>query len=310
LAARIAIVSVALAFGEQQVPDRLFVPIVKAPAFDREQGPMVCVDEAHANYHTLDSGFLTFGELLRRDGYAVRALTAPFAAAIPADCRIIVIANARPRADAWLKNSRPTPSAFADAEIKTVHDWVARGGALLLIADHMPHGGAASAVAAAFNVSFTDGFALDQFDGNADRQRAFDKPTVFRIEDKTLAVHAIVAGRGPAEAVTSVRSFTGQAFQALEAEPILILPPTFVTLLPDKPWQFTEQTPRTSAGGWLQGAVKRVGQGRAAFFGEAAMFSAQVTGSQQIPAGMNAPGAEQNLQFVLNVVHWLSGLLN
>ena len=48
------------------------------------------------------------------------------------------------------------------------------------------------------------------------------------------------------------------------------------------------------------------GSGRAAFFGEAAMFSAQLSDKQ--PMGMNAPMAEQNFQFVLNVMHWLSGI--
>ena len=52
-----------------------------------------------------------------------------------------------------------------------------------------------------------------------------------------------------------------------------------------------------------------VGAGRAAFFGEAAMFSAQVSGPNRNPMGMNAPSAEQNYQFVLNVLHWLTGLL-
>jgi hypothetical protein len=49
------------------------------------------------------------------------------------------------------------------------------------------------------------------------------------------------------------------------------------------------------------------GSGRAAFFGEAAMFSAQLSDGQ--PMGMNAPMAEQNFQLALNVMHWLSGIL-
>jgi hypothetical protein len=53
----------------------------------------------------------------------------------------------------------------------------------------------------------------------------------------------------------------------------------------------------------------QVEAGRAAFFGEAAMFSAQVAGPDRIPIGMNGPQAEQNYQFVLNLMHWLSGLL-
>jgi len=52
--------------------------------------------------------------------------------------------------------------------------------------------------------------------------------------------------------------------------------------------------------------VMVVGKGRAAFFGEAAMFSAQVAGPNRRPMGMNAPGAEQNFQLVLNLMHWLA----
>jgi hypothetical protein len=40
-------------------------------------------------------------------------------------------------------------------------------------------------------------------------------------------------------------------------------------------------------------------------FGEAALFSAQLAGPQQRPVGMNAPGAEQNPQLLLNLIHWL-----
>jgi hypothetical protein len=46
-----------------------------------------------------------------------------------------------------------------------------------------------------------------------------------------------------------------------------------------------------------------------AFFGEAAMFSAQVAGREKRPMGMNAPMAEQNSQFALNTLHWLIGLI-
>jgi hypothetical protein len=80
--------------------------------------------------------------------------------------------------------------------------------------------------------------------------------------------------------------------------------------MPERAWQFDVETKRVPAGGWLQGAVMRVGSGRAGFFGEAAMFSAQVSGPERRPVGMNAPNAGQNFQFVLNLLHWLSGQLN
>ena len=39
------------------------------------------------------------------------------------------------------------------------------------------------------------------------------------------------------------------------------------------------------------------------------MFSAQVSGPDRRPMGMNHPDAAQEAQFLLNVMHWLSGLL-
>ena len=57
------------------------------------------------------------------------------------DVDILVIANAGTDAESsW---ELPTPSAFTDDEIDVVVRWVADGGALFLIADHMPAAGAA-----------------------------------------------------------------------------------------------------------------------------------------------------------------------
>jgi len=71
--------------------------------------------------------------------------------------------------------------------------------------------------------------------------------------------------------------------------------------------KITDETSRTPVKGWYQGAVMRFGKGRVAVFGEAAMFSAQVAGPTRRPMGMNAPIAARNPQFLLNVMHWLSG---
>ena len=51
-----------------------------------------------------------------------------------------------------------------------------------------------------------------------------------------------------------------------------------------------------------------VGAGRLAVFGEAGMFTAQLAGDNKRKMGMTAPGAEENYQFLLNVMHWLTEL--
>lgn len=295
-----------LTASAQQVADRDYRPTIGSPAYAADKGPVVCLDEAHANFHTLDGRFWAFGELVRRDGFLIRASRGTLTAETLADCTILVIANAQPTPSGG--ETYPTPSAFAAGEVAATARWVQGGGRLLLIADHMPMAGAAASLAAAFGVTFTDGFAVEGYALESERDAALAKPTIFRTSDGTLRSHPIVRGRNASETITSIRTFTGQAFRAEDADPLLVLPDRFLILLPEKAWAFGPETRRQPVGGWLQGAVLRRGTGRVAVFGEAAMFSAQVNGPSRQPMGMNAPGAEQNFQFVLNVMHWLAGL--
>lgn len=287
----------------QQVPDSAFAPAIARPAFAEGAGPLVLVDEGHTNFHTTEGRYYAFAQLLRRDGYVVRGLGGAFTREALADARVLVIANALNARNAqdW---KLPTPSAFSTDEIAAVEAWVRGGGSLLLIADHMPFPGAAEQLAAAFGVEFHNGFAYDSTE-EVSRFR-------FTREGGLLADHAITRGRDASERVDSIDSFTGQAFRvrAADAQPLLTLAPCTVVLLPEEAWQFSAATRRIEGGGMLHGAAMRHGRGRVAVFGEAAMFSAQLAGPERRPMGMNDPGAPQNVQFLLNVMHWLTGVLD
>jgi hypothetical protein len=296
----------------QQVADTAFHYPIAHPAYATGAGPVVAIDEAHYNFHTASGRYLPFARLLERDGYVVRPWTGRFTAEGLRAVRVLVIANAlaeRNRLrepDSLTDWSLPTPSAFTAEEIAAVHAWVAGGGSLLLIADHMPFGGNAADLAAAFGVRFSNGFADDT------SQKGPRGLVVFRRGNGSLPASTIAAGRSPAERVDSVATFTGQAFQAepaAHAEDLLVFGPAATMLTPDTAWVFHESTPRRSVAGWLQGGALRVGKGRVAMFGEAAMFSAQLGGPQRRPMGMNAPVAAENAQFLLNVLHWLTGVL-
>ncbi len=82
---------------------------------------------------------------------------------------------------------------------------------------------------------------------------------------------------------------------------MLTLKPSFVSLLPEVAWQYSEVTPREQVGGWSQGGVLRVGQGRVAVFSDSWIVLEMVG---YWPAPANDP------QLLLNVLHWLSGLLD
>ena len=296
-----ALVILSAPLKSQQVADTAFLPRVGAPAFKEGIGPVVAIDEGHHNFHTMSGRYLPFARVLQRDGYVVKPMGGRFTQGDLEGVKILVVSNAlaKENVEEW---SLPTPSAFDSAEIRTVRDWVSRGGSLWLIADHMPFPGAAGPLAAEFGILMGNGFALDP--------RTQDGRIRYSRSAGTLARHPVTEGRNPAERIDSVTAFTGQAFR-LEGrgDALMTIGHNIVFFMPEVAWQFSKLTPSMSASGMLQGAVVKFGKGRVAVFGEAAMFSAQVAGPNRTPAGLNDPEAPQNAQFLLNVVHWLSGML-
>ncbi len=137
----------------------------------------------------------------------------------------------------------------------------------------MPLAGHAEALAAAFGVRFQNGFAMDA-NRRGERSRSPDPRARWRPALLRTVAMAASSGLG--------RPFTGQAFRIdpkVNAEPLLVLPEGYRLLLPAVAFKFSN-TPRIPAAYLLQGAIVRHGNGRAAFFGEAAMFSAARRGPQ------------------------------
>jgi hypothetical protein len=280
----------------QQSADTEYNPVIVDPAYAQGQGSIVLIDEAHANFHTVNGRFSAFANVLKKDGYVVNGSMGLFTEAELQKGKILVIANALHPSNSqqW---SLPTPSAFSDEEIEVVHQWVTGGGSLFLIADHMPFPGAAEKLAATFGFKFYNGFAMKG--GGKD---------IFT-PGNGLITSLITNGRNQKEVVTSLQSFTGQAFEIPdEAQPIIFLNSKYEVKMPQTAWDFKKDTKIISGENLVQGAYMKVGKGRIVIFGEAAMFTAQRQGKNKV--GMNDKSASQNMQFLLNTIHWLDGLLN
>ncbi len=274
----------------QQVADSTFLPVFTPPAYARGAGPVVLIDEAHHNFHTMSGRYAPFARTLEADGFVVRPNTALFSAEALAGAKILVISNAIHAANetTWVK---PILSAFTTEEIAAVKAFVQGGGSLLLIADHMPFAGAAKELGLAFRVRFDDGFAVLPGPNPG-------APAVFKKTDGkrgSLREHLITRATATEPAIDSVATFTGSAFLPPGgAASLLTFPDSTVSLSPDTAWVFRDATPKTQVTGWAQGAV----------FGEAAMFTAQLSGGTKM--GMNAPSAPQNAAFLSRVMRWLA----
>lgn len=260
----------------QQVADDKANVGVAAPAWARDAGPVLAIDAAHDNFHTIDGRYAPFAALARNNGFQVVGNAAPFTADSLARTRVLVMANAT--------------EDLAPTEIAAVRAWVEGGGSLLLIADHMPFSHAADGLARAFGFSFESSFAFTEPRG----------PELFSKANGRLADSPVTHG-----GIDSLYAFTGTVLHAPPAAtPVMRLGTGWTIFYPKEPWKFDGAPSRPSDDKDLRGAIMAVGKGRVAMFSEAAMFSAQRTASGGA-AGFNAPHAAQNKPFLLNILNWL-----
>jgi hypothetical protein len=301
--------------AQSQEADPNFDASVRVPAY-AGAGPVVAIDEAHFNFHTASGRYEPFAKLLRADGYTVRAGTELFSAASLASADVLVIANA-----GIMNPAGPTTPAFTAAECAAVAEWVRGGGALLLIADHAPAGAAAAILGESFGVEMGKGWSFELVG-----KSGINTQIGFTRGNGLLGEHAILRGRNAEEAIDHVRSFTGQSLTVPNGATALL---RFAATAREAP-QTADldaigdaltrgardaaaivETHSFSIGGRAQGLAMPFGAGRVVVLGEAAMLSAQIAklpGQAPFPFGMNVPGNDDK-QFALNVLHWLSGAI-
>jgi hypothetical protein len=281
----------------QQRPDPDFNIAVEHPAYTKNY-PRVLFDEAHNNFHTTTGRYKPFADLINNDGYHVVVNRKPFTRPALDTFKVLVIANALGAEE--MDDDGADKSAFTEEECDVVRDWVKGGGALLLIADHAPFGGAAENLGKRFQIEMSKGFTLD-----AANSFVVDSPSLllFSRENKLLLDHPITRGRNDSEIIKRVFTFTGQSLKGPKDGFAFMV-------LSDTARDKADRTSTTdvSAAGRAQGIALKFGKGRVVVMGEAAMLSAQLAGPQNQPMGMNVPGSD-NRQLALNIMHWLSGVL-
>jgi hypothetical protein len=210
---------------------------------------------------------------------------------------VLVIANALGAEE--MDDNGADASAFTEEECQAVQDWVKSGGALLLIADHAPFGGAAASLGSRFGIDMSKGFTYDPANS------APNSPSllIFSRENKLLGTHPITDGRDQNEKLNTVQSFTGQSLKGPDDSVAILKLSDTAKDTPNR-----EADSSVSAAGRAQAVALKFGKGRVVVQGEAAMLSAQIAGQNKQKMGMNVPGND-NKQYALNVMHWLSGLL-
>jgi hypothetical protein len=286
----------------QQVVDPNFDPRVDRPAYT-SSAPKVLFDEAHLNFHTTQGRYKPFVDLISNDGYQVVPNQQTFQLEALAKYDVLIIANA--------SGQQVGQPAFSEDECDVVRDWVRSGGSLLLVADHKPFGAAAENLAARFGIEMSNSFTVDL--SHYDRATGVPSFLLFNRKNGLLTDHPITQGRNSAERVNRVITFTGQSLSVpSQGKALLRLSDSAIDLADRLRSPADLQVGQgVSAAQRAQGVALSFGRGRVVVLGEAAMITAQLIHSNDgISAiGMNRPGLD-NRQLSLNLMHWLSRLLN
>jgi len=299
--------------AQEQLVDSNFKTEVQNPAY-LERGPIVAIDEGHSNLHTSTGQYRPFADLLSSDGYDVISLSAKFEPGAFVGIDVLIIANALPQDESDLSQS-----AFTEQECDILEDWVWSGGSLLFIADHAPFGDAAENLARRFGVTMGKGWAFDSASTEGvTTQLSFSR------ENGLLGTHPILRGRMSQEEVQVIRTFTGQSLGVPDGATVLMAFSASAREAQTRDDVHAEAAAARNAVapgtfgsrsvpvvGNAQGIAMMFGKGRVVVLGEAGLLSAQIIrypDGREIKFGMNVPGND-NQQFGLNVLHWLSGLL-
>lgn len=102
------------------------MPPIPSPTYAEGSGPVVRIDEAHHNYHTLGGRYAAFANLLRRDGYRMEVSKTLLSEQTLSGVGVMVIANAEADQTA-AQSTKKAVSAFSGSEIRALHRWVEHG---------------------------------------------------------------------------------------------------------------------------------------------------------------------------------------
>ena len=323
-------------FSLEDDPD--FNPKIEKPAYT-DNGPRVLFSYRPTGIH-LHEGFL---KLLRVDGYRVEKTTDVITPSSLLSTDILVIVEP----GEFVLQEKPD-TVLSEAEAAVVHDWVVQGGSLLIASDgpgcdallrrfesdssHGHVGARKSGLQDPDSTSFLAfttvagtlaDHAIVRGDGTHPvRKVSTMPPQTFKVPPGALALFVLPEG------TQEQFEYVDDAMKALQdkmgtSKPIETMSPDE---LPKKPVMVTLPPPRLQpTKGRAPGVVLVAGRGRVVLISSSSTISAQVANlpaefmhlsgrtqsahPNEMRFGMNRTGTD-NLQFTLNVMHWLSHLLN
>jgi hypothetical protein len=284
-----------------------FLILIKSQGVGQTHSKIILIDEGHYNFHTLSSGYKTFAELQKENGHILSEHRGLFTKKSINKGDVLVIVNPLPFFGDSLqriafRNNEPTryskaatKSAFSSKEIQVVRNWVKKGGSLLLILDHAPHGAAGKNLAAAFGVESRNVETTDSIHKDSPEARF---TILFTRSNNMIGEHPITLG------VDSIVTYLGESLLGPESSTSIL---RLIKPARERDWLAEKNEYRyRPADGRSQGIALEFGNGRVVVLGEAGMLisSPGINTGEKGNEGIARPDRGNKI-FAINLINWL-----
>ncbi|KAA9035500.1 hypothetical protein FW778_21310 [Ginsengibacter hankyongi] len=291
----------------QQINDSSFNTNLLKPAYLNKH-PSVLIDAAHYNAFFTLNRIQPFCKLIYADGYNVDTIGRRFNSRMLSNYDIVVIFTAQGGPD---ESDSAEFSAFSDSEIEALINWIKKGGSLLFGVDHSPFNYAGLKLLTNLGIGLSFGriedsvFSEGGIENGPDGRRG---TLIFSRQNELLGNHVITSGRNYQEQINKVITDGGQALKP---------PKGSITLFRISNTAYNggignSDSYRMPVGVYNAQAIAfTLGNGRAVITADCSMWTAQLVkfNNKWVKYGMSRTDTD-NRQFALNVMHWLSHLIN
>ena len=286
-------------FG-QMLNDSPFNASIAHPKYKNQNGPKILIDAGHHNF-IVEMGLIKhFVDLSGFDGYQPKIDSGIFTPAYLSNYKMVLITPAMPF-KFGSKKEVTTEITYTNEELSAIHDWVMKGGSLIILSEHAPIDKSMTPLFATFGIQSSIGAVFDSL--NYDTTIKSSSAQTMLLFNKSNGLlnsnHPITKGVNKNETINNILTYTGCALSGAGYTNVLKLSTTATI----KKWNASQP----SGGGDSQCLAGSFGKGKIVAMGDCNGFTAMYvnTGGKKLSAGMQVEQYDWK-QFVLNTLHWLS----
>lgn len=284
----------------QMLNDSPFNAKVSNPKYKQHKGPNILIDAGHHNF-IVEMGLIKpFVDLSSNDGYQTKIDSSLFSSDYLNQYQVLLITPAMPF-KFGSKREVTTENTFTKDELTALHDWVLKGGSLIMLSEHAPIDKSMTPLLNTFGIQSSIGVVYDTLNSDTTLKAPNSETILLFTKTNGLlnSTHPIITGSTESELVQNIETYTGCALTGNGYTNIFKLSPNAAI----RKWSGS----MPSGGGNSQGLAGSFGKGKVVALGDCNGFTAMYvnTNGKKFSAGMQVEKYDWK-QFVLNSLHWLS----